>query len=656
MSAIVEKFREVVVRTLPKAPEPPFAFQIGWAKSYDDLFNGQFTISGEKSVLDNTLSRGRVLISGRGGSAKTILLNRMVQLAAERESLPLKINLQSWTSKEIEAWAQLAPDVSSRLGQLIKSAKIEGLDLAVYASLSPNLSKLLIVDGLNELPSTIGQQVIDTLDAAVTGQPGTKVLVSDRLVRRDLRAPHRWSLSSILPLSPAEVTRHLKGNDHLLSEYRKANDDQRSLWRSPFFFDNFLRFGDKGFNPSSTFSSFMSRVQLSENDLEQVSTAAFLLYRGSSSRTFQTDVFEQLTSHTIVKRLRDAGVLKSDGAARSYFQHHLEHDYFAARFLSANPQHWNQQGFDIISFGASSFDSLSMTLEQIRAIGEAEKFLKALFDWNPYAAAYCIAEQKSHSQVPHEMKLVVFAMMAERRFDLFDATRQRANDALLLLSDSAAKPFIEANDISDVIKAVSSLHGSAPWFSDWQQTFSSSRQDRLRDDIVRKMQSEDSIIGWTISNVLKRAATSPEQLGYIARLTLSRRSVVRWRAVHTLGGFPSYPTLATLRAVLKNDKDRWVLFGTVRSIVEIAALGTSRLRVTAFRALLSDLDKICAENRTKNELSSVLLISKMERPAEWRELVAEILMRLYERDTAPGAYERMEAVTRRFNAIYRRSE
>ena len=650
---IVDTFREAAVSALPQPPDPPFTFRIGWADSYDSLFNERFIPTDEASVLDKTLSGGRVLISGRGGSAKTVLLNRMVRTAAKRNLLPVKINLQRWSGKEIDAWRQLASDDSARLAQLIETANILDLNFVVYASLPPTVTKLLIVDGLNELPAGIGQQVIETLDAAATAQPGTKILVSDRLVRREMRAPHRWSFGSILPLSDEEVRRHLAGNPQLLADYEHANEDQRSLWQSPFFFDAFLKHGDKGIDKSSTFTSFMARVRLSEPELQQVSTAAFLLYSYSSSRTFKTAEFERLTSPQIAESLRAAGVLKTDTAGHSYFVHHLAHDYFAARHLAGSRQHWNHQGFDIISFDASSFDSLAMTLEQIPSPEQAESFLKALFDWNPYAAAYCIAEQKHHSRLPYEMRLVVFAMMAERKFDLFDATRQRAHDALLLLNDSAAAPFVAAKSISDVIRAVSSLGGSAPWFRKWQETFSAGRSKHLRDDVVREMQSRDSIIGWTISNVLKRTATSSEQLKYVTSLTFSRIPVVRWRAVHTLGAFPSPATLRTLQAMLKTDRNKWVRFGAVRSIVEIAALGSASVRGAAFRALRTNLEKIAAESRIRNELESVLLLSKVDRPAEWRKLVADVLERLYVRDTTAGAHDRMELIARRFNALYR---
>jgi len=93
---------------------------------------------------------------------------------------------------------------------------------------------VFFVDGLNELQSAIGEQIIQVLDAAVTEQLGTRVIVSDRLVRRDLRAPHRWKMAALLPLTEDEVKNQLSSKPGLLQQYAAASSEQRKLWSSPF--------------------------------------------------------------------------------------------------------------------------------------------------------------------------------------------------------------------------------------------------------------------------------------------------------------------------------------------------------------------------------------------------------------------------------------
>jgi len=646
---LYEELKQKALAKLPEPPTPRFNFRVGWASSYDTLFEDRVEISGEDSLLTSVISLGRVLLCGRGGSAKTVMLNRLVSIAVERGFLPIKIDLKLWSGKDVERWNSSEADNTSRFAQLLESASI-GLTLPLFASLPPNGIKVVLVDGLNELQSGIGEQIIQVLDSAVTDQLGTRVLVSDRLVRRDLRAPHRWKLATILPLTEDEI-RQILTEINLVQRYEAAGTDQRALWSSPFFLDAFLKGGDTGEDRSSTFASFFAKVPLTPAEFESLSEAAFELYRKHESRTFLTQELRGLISPDILQRLNDAGVLKHEGN-KAYFTHHLTHDYLAASYLKRVPEKWNQPNFDVISFSASSFDSLAMVLEQIDSTELAEKFVRELFDWNPYAAAYCLAEQKTRRMLSEEMRAVVLSMMAERKFDLIDATARRATDALHLSSGKLAKALVAAARLEDVFVAVQRVPSNQEWFRNWRTLFSMPRTSTVELNTVRQLQSKDSVIGWTVSNVLKRTVVGKEQLSFVKSLTPNRTPVVRWRAVHVLGAVPSVSNARLLAGIIDRDGNQWVRFGAVRSLVEMAANGDGHLRKTVFALIRSRLKKIVSDQRSRRELESVLLISKVKRRTDWVEYVSELLRELYDEDMDSGANERFERIARKFREIY----
>lgn len=648
---IFEELKHAALERIPPPPQPEFRFEIGWATSYNALFQEAFHSDSELSILNKAISLGRVLLVGRGGSAKTVVLGRIARSAADQGYLPISIDLKSWSAKDIDEWRISANSLSDRLARLIESAKIARLDFPLFVSLPTSIIKLLIVDGLNELQSSIGEQIIDVLDDAVTGQVSTRVIVSDRLIRRRLRAPHRWALASVLPLSEEEIRRQLSEVPDARTIYENASSEERMLWSSPFFLDEFLKNGDKGESKSSALVAFFSKANLSPDEFDRLSSAAYRLYRHTSSRTFSASEFATEVGEAIVQKLSSSGMIKSDSEGYYYFSHHLMHDYLAARYFKDHSSEWNQAGFDTLSFQASSFDALAIALEQIQDESQAEKFIRALFDWNPYAAAYSLTEQKQATVLSEEMKTVVTAMMAERKFDRIDATRQRAEDALRLMSREFQARYADTKSVADLIRLVKKVKSDREWFSKWQEVYCMLPGDALKRETIKELQSTDSILGWTVANVAKRT-DSADQVKYLIGLTRHRRPVVRWRAVHVLGGFPSSRSVLPLLKALDEDNNRWVRFGAVRSLVEMSAEGSSTLRTTIFRALHKRLQQIASDPGIRNELESILLISNVPRRGEWIKAVALLLEKLYSFDTGLDTRDRLEHLARKFRKTY----
>lgn len=79
---LFEKLRDAALLTVQDAPQPAFIFEVGWASTYEMLFKMEFTVStDERGILDEALAGGRVLLCGRGGSAKTVIMNRLVKIS-----------------------------------------------------------------------------------------------------------------------------------------------------------------------------------------------------------------------------------------------------------------------------------------------------------------------------------------------------------------------------------------------------------------------------------------------------------------------------------------------------------------------------------------------------------------------------------------------
>jgi len=73
------------------------------------------------------------------------------------------------------------------------------------------------------------------------------------------------------------------------------------------------------------------------------------------------------------------------------------------------------------------------------------------------------------------MQVVILAMMAERKFDLIEATARRSADALRLSPADIAKRLMVAGSLEDVFNEVRNVQSDQGWFSDWRSMFTMPR-------------------------------------------------------------------------------------------------------------------------------------------------------------------------------------
>src|SRR5438093_1613144 len=100
---LVEELRSRL-EALP-APTPVFDLHVGFAGEYDRLFSGDFSESAPASaILDRALNFGRLLLTGQGGGAKTVILTRIAKAAIVREIATILVTLKEWTSADNVDW------------------------------------------------------------------------------------------------------------------------------------------------------------------------------------------------------------------------------------------------------------------------------------------------------------------------------------------------------------------------------------------------------------------------------------------------------------------------------------------------------------------------------------------------------------------------
>jgi len=618
---------EELVRTIGRLPDPVprFDFTLGWADDYDKLFSNEFSErSGIFELATKSLRTGRALLVGRGGSAKSVILARVAREAIEKGILPFIVSLKGWVGTSYADWKSLS-NQNEQIAFLFERFGISGSHPRDADALLRARQRLILVDGLNEVDSAVGQQIINALDDYARSAINTGIIVSDRLVRRDLLRPERWNLALVLPLTTEQiesvVTKHLGD----AAGFRHAPSDAKALLSTPYFLNAFLQNGRFSVTESGQMEEFFRTHALSEKDLATASAAAFTVYR-DSTRTFAYETFAEVAGADTARRLVEAGAIVRHGQT-AFFDHHLKHDYLASRFVVRNRQTWGADTFNTLTFHGSSFETIAMAMEQIGDRETADLFLRELYDWNIYGAGYSIAEGREE-KVSAEMRTIILAMFAERQWDIVVATSNRARDTLRLFKTDLARTFWRAANLQDVFRALEKVQTEDPRFAAWRTLFSTPAGTAASDRAVAQLGDKDSVLGWTAANVLKRLKLSERQQEDVRHFVSTNRAVaVRWRAIHVLGSFPSTPNLLVVRDQLGSEVSR-LRFGATRSLVEMAAFGEKELGERIFEAIADRVALIREYPSVLGELERVLLIDVGRAPRWWAFVAAIPIERL----------------------------
>jgi hypothetical protein len=264
-----------------------------------------------------------------------------------------------------------------------------------------------------------------------------------------------------------------------------------------------------------------------------------------------------------------------------------------------------------------------MCVEQVDE-GGADRFIRAVYDWNLYGVGYSLGESRKHN-VSAEMRTVILAMFAEKKWDLVWPTRQRAEDTLRLLKEEDARMLLQTKSLEEVFEFVRmrepSLH--APWFLEWRELFTRPNS-AVSDELINFLRYKDSVRGWTAANVLKRVRLSDAQQQMVRSFLESTDPVVRWRAAHVLGSLTSDLNAEALLGCLV-DQDQKVRYGAVRSLLELASLATEGLRRDIFANLIHERERLVEFTPVREEIRRCVLIPGARDPSSWLQYCLKLM-------------------------------
>src|SRR5439155_9705895 len=126
---------------------------------------------------------------------------------------------------------------------------------------------------------------------------------------------------------------------------------------------------------------------------------------------------------------------------------------------------------------------------------------------------------------------------------------------------------------------------------------------------VELLGNPDSVLGWTLANVLKRSLLSEElQQALRDRFAVAPEPPIRWRVVHVLGAWPTEANVTFLLNALDTDHVGEVRYGATRSLMEAACRGNIALRATIFSNLGTRSAALLADKFTRGELEATMFL------------------------------------------------
>lgn len=626
------RFRKIFSKTSPafrSKEQVPFEYRVGWCERYDELFRSEFVEETDiERLIVEARKVGRVLLTGRGGSGKTTILNRLSESSFGRETFAIFLDLKKWSSRDSARWQQMGQMSTDLLDYLIRFFSRAELSLARVDAFDVSIQKTLLVDGLNEVPNEVGNAILTAADEFASVIPQGSVIVADRLVRRPLGTSSRWKFARVLPLTDEQVKGILSRDPARLSVFEQASESKKELWKIPLFLNDLLRVSYAEGGQLGTFRQFFTdHVSLTDPELTSLRKAAFHLYE-HGSRSFSLARLRELVDENVCRKLLDSGAIEQSGGQARFF-HHLKHDYLAATWVCDRPDLWNDGTFNVLTYNASSFDTIALMLEGL-AEENADSFLRAVYDWNPYASAYALGEVTSRgdAQINKDMIFVMCAMLAEKMWDRVLPTARKAKDSLALLPFPMLRAFEQAENLDGVLTIVGQRKGDSDWFSEWKSLFTLPEREIANDDQIAYLNSEDSVLGWTASNVLKRIQLQPHHDQMLRDYLNSESMQVRWRAVHVLGARPNRDNMSALGRVLHEDIDEWVKYGAIRSLVEMASIADEDLRLDIFTLVQGLIPQLKQSQRLIEEFSRAIFIREELAPNDWYSQVGRVVDQL----------------------------
>jgi hypothetical protein len=210
--------------------------------------------------------------------------------------------------------------------------------------------------------------------------------------------------------------------------------------------------------------------------------------------------------------------------------------------------------------------------------------------------------------------------------------------------------------ITDLIGLVDKIPSGSKWFMTWKSLFALSGAWKLREDQIQYIVSENSLVGWTTANVIKRFELRDEEEGrqirayYDSLENVSDKGIVRWRIVHALGALATQSSETLLLHALDHDGYPWTRYGAARSLVEIAA----RTKQEALRNhIVGELKNRVEQLATQPAILEEIGHSAFYRgfPTGWKDLMLPLMMLALKVQTRADYSQRWDTMVKDFEAF-----
>lgn len=588
-----------------------FGYPLLLCESFDQVLAREGNEITVEDIIDLTLRRGRLLMQAPGGAGKTWTLHRIQEAAVDSGYRVGFVQVQKLDQPDLEA---------NGVDALLRAAEPR----LTYEELGGGNSLLLLVDGLSEASSEIAELVLGAVDDWAALGPSTGTIVADRLTRRELHS-RRWMLASMGPVSASTISAALG---------REVDGSELGFLSSPvnLAISMELPAGLVLNRSDAIAASLKGRASLSQRDWTKLEDLALRVYSDRRRRSFPSTWLAGEIEDAAAELLLRSGIIVNLSPDEMSFEHHLFHDYLAAQAASRRQEDWGHELFDVLTLRSSSQDSLVMLLELVSAT-QRPILIRRVYDWNLYAASYLLSKDRQvHGTTDETTEHQILALLGERRFDHFLATRRQVEDALILHGGPLATAYRQAGSAEQVVTHALGLMPDDPTYQAWLHTFARSETPSPI-SLVERMSDVDGVDGWTATNVVRRLGVDDTGRVAIEQLATSTSPVLRWRAVHALG-VAGEPSRAVLMTALTTDPAVEVQFGALRSIVDQAYLCDSpELRTRIFQDLARQVKRILDEPRLSRELARVLFVD--EPPLGWIDSVSIVLQAIVATETDP---------------------
>ncbi|MGD2084840.1 MAG: alpha/beta hydrolase [Candidatus Aminicenantes bacterium] len=582
-----------------KFPKPSVDFDITYTSSDQPYSELNF-----KSVLETLDDQKKIILEGSAGGGKSIILRKIAKYFIDIKHPPIFINLKNWRAEknndQLKRLTKSEPDIDNtkKKFDILLRAALGDVDI-VFLNSYPKVFNVILIDGLNEISgNVIINEIISTLEEYKRKYSREVRIIMSTRDSRGLRYVDDWAVISVNKISENEVERQIK-NKFDPSKYENLSTHSKELLRIPFFLNNAIKQKnlELGYAAKAIESFFRFHNKfIDDRILDDLSKIAFKIYEEIRGLSFGEDDFidekdseeQKEKKGKWFEKLKGSGIIKEVEESVYAFDHQLYHDYLVARYIAQYEELWGDEEFDIASFQSNSFDAISLTLEQIHDVSKGDTFLKKVYNWNWVATLDCLIKNLSvkNELFSNDLKVAIKAIIAEKLSDPIKGTRETTKKKLEYFPKDDEPNFSHIKYLDSILNFIQSFEYEQEWFEDWKSIYLKAPKrtgyNTLEENDIKKIISEDSVLGWTASNVIRRFTLSEAKQcqlrKYFERYSIndfkdSTNNSIRWRIVHALGRSPSKENSSLFSGILKaEDEYFWVKYGAARSLVEIAAL------------------------------------------------------------------------------------